>query len=272
MSSAESSRYKRDCPSCRTSSGSAAPVRYAHPDWPMVKCANCGLIYLEYVPKYDALYSEIAWTRQHKREEERRLKQSPIFARIDMMTRWRLGILGDATPAGGLTAWAKHGPVLDVGCSTGRAFADLPAGYIPNGIEIDAGAAATARALFESKGGRLINSDGVSGLEQFPAAYFTGISLWSYLEHEARPREALEGVRRVLREDGIVLVKVPNFDCWNRAILGVKWPGFRHPDHVQYFTPATLAWLAHATGFSAYFRLYGRIPLNDNMYAILRAA
>src|ERR1700687_1352123 len=149
--SEKSSRYRRDCPSCGASSNEASPVRYAHPDWPMVKCATCGLIYLEYVPSYSALYNEIAWTHQHKREEARRLKQSPIFARIDMMTRWGLGIFAEATPAGGLAAWAKPGPVLDVGCSSGEAFADLPAGYIPNGIEIDAGAAEKARAIFEPR-------------------------------------------------------------------------------------------------------------------------
>jgi SAM-dependent methyltransferase len=245
-------------------------VRYAHPDWPMVKCANCGLIFLEWVPVYDALYNDLAWTEQHKREEARRLKQSPILARIDMATRWRLGLFGDATPAGGLTAWAEPGPVLDVGCARGKAFAELPDGYVPHGVEIDSGAAAIARAVFEPKGGSVVNADGVSGLEQFPESHFTGVSLWSYLEHEARPREALENVRRVVRKDGIVLVKVPNFDCWNRSVLGAKWPGFRHPDHVQYFTPATLGWLADATGFDARFRLYGRIPVNDNMYAILK--
>lgn len=245
-------------------------MRYAHPDWPMVRCSTCGLIYLEWVPVYEKLYSELAWTHQHKREEQRRLEQSPILARLDMMTRWRLGLFGDATPAGGLTSWAKPGPVLDVGCSGGKAFAELPADYVPNGIEIDQDAAAKARAIFEPRGGRVANADGVSGLASFPQQYFTGVTLWSYLEHEARPREALEGVRRVVRPDGIVLVKVPNFDCWNRVVLGDKWPGFRHPDHVQYFTPATLERLANATGFDVRFRLYGRIPLNDNMYAILK--
>jgi hypothetical protein len=75
-----------------------------------------------------------------------------------------------------------------------------------------------------------------------------------------------------VRQDGIVLVKVPNFACWNRVLLGSKWSGFRNPDHVQYFTPPTLARLARACGFAVKFRLYGRIPFNDNMYAILRPA
>jgi SAM-dependent methyltransferase len=236
----------------------------------MVKCARCGLIYLEWVPAYNALYHELAWTKQREREEQRRLQKQPLLARIDLATRWRLGILGEATPAGGLKAWARPGPVLDVGCSTGKAFAALPDGYVPYGVEIEANAAKTANDIFAPRGGKAVNADGVGGISEFPAAMFTGISLWSYLEHEARPREALEAVRRVLRPDGIVLVKVPNYDCWNRSVLGSNWPGFRHPDHVQYFTPATLATLARATGFDVRFRLYGQIPLNDNMYAILR--
>jgi SAM-dependent methyltransferase len=269
LNAAPAGRVHRDCPACGTSAGGAAPVRYAHPDWPMVKCARCALIYLEWVPEYGALYNELAWTKQREREEQRRLRKQPLLARLDLATRWRLGLLGEATPAGGLTAWARPGAVLDVGCSTGKAFAKLADSYVPYGVEIEANAASAARAIFEPRGGKVVNADGVSGMVQFPAAMFSGISLWSYLEHEARPREALEAARKALRPDGILLVKVPNFNCWNRVVLGADWPGFRHPDHVQYFTPATLAFLAEATGFHSRFRLYGRIPVNDNMYAIL---
>src|ERR1700742_2517277 len=187
---APAGRVHRDCPSCRTPSAGAAPSRYSHPDWPLVKCPKCALVYLKEVPVYDALYDELAWTKQREREEQRRLKTQPIFARIDLMTRWRLGILGEATPAGGLGAWAKPGAVLDVGCSTGKAFAELPEGYVPFGVEIEAHAAQAAEAIFAPRGGKVINADGVSGIAQFLANYFSGISLWSYLEHEARPRES----------------------------------------------------------------------------------
>ena len=268
----DQTRIHRDCPACGGASAKAAPVRYEHPDWPMRRCADCDLVYLEWVPHYGALYDEIAWTKQHKKEEERRLKAMPILARLDMATRWRLGIFGDATPYGGLNAWAKPGPVLDVGCSTGKGFAGLKPDRIPHGIEIDAKAAEIAAQAFEPRGGKLIHADGISGLKQLPAKHFTGVTLWSYLEHEAQPRAALEETRRVLRDDGIALVKVPNFNCVNRMVLGRNWPGFRHPDHVQYFTPATLGAMARRAGFAVKFRLYGRIPTNDNMYAILRPA
>lgn len=236
----------------------------------MKRCQECDLIYLEWVPELSRLVKEMAWTEERTRNWERRLQEQPIFARLDQLTLWRTKMFGDATPARGLQAWAPLGPVLDVGCSTGKKFATLPRGYIPHGIEIEASAALKANKLFSERGGYAIHADGVSGLEKFPERYFSGVTLWSYLEHEARPSEALTGVRRVIRDDGVVLVKVPNFACWNRRFYGRKWPGFRHPDHVQYFTPRTLNYIAERAGFTAKFRLYGRIPFNDNMYAILR--
>lgn len=266
----EGGRTHRDCPSCGAPSGGAELLDYSHPDWPMRRCPRCRLIYLEYVPVFARLFDELSWTRQHARNWERRFQEQPILARLDKWTLWRTRLFGDATPAGGLKTYAEAGPVLDVGCSTGKGFQRLARRFIPNGIEIDRGAAGEAEKAFGPRGGRVINADGVTGLNEFPDAYFSGVTLWGYLEHEARPRESLLAVRRVLRKDGVVLVKVPNFDCWNRMALGAKWPGFRHPDHVQYFTPATLATLGKACGFESTFRLYGRIPINDNLYAVLR--
>jgi SAM-dependent methyltransferase len=261
------------CPCCDAPIDEASPYpRYAHPDWPMLRCASCDAIYLEYVPVFSRLVDELAWTQQRERNWERRFKEEPIMARLDKWTLWRLGLFGDPSPAGGIKAWAKPGPVLDVGCSIGASFAKLPAQYTPFGIEIERNAANAARQSFEPRGGKVINSDGVSGLAQLPGAFFTGVSLWGYLEHEARPREALEGVRRVIKPDGIVVIKLPNFDCWNRSVMGRKWTGFWHPDHVQYFTPAVLERMAKKCGFTAKFRLYGQIPVNDYMYANLTPA
>lgn len=263
-------KFHRNCPLCSTPPPGGAPLRYSHPEWPLKQCPECSLVYLEYAPVFERLEEELGFTQQYEKQWERRLKEQPILARLDKLTMWRLGLLGDPTPARGLASWAKPGPVLDVGCGTGDEFAKLPEGYIPYGIEIEKSAAAEAAAIFEPRGGKVLLADGVSGLAQFPDKYFNGVSMWGYLEHEANPKEALTGVRRVMKDDSIALVKVPNYACWNRTVLGNKWTGFWHPDHTQYFTPKTMARLAADCGFSAYFRLYGRIPLNDYMYVILR--
>jgi len=265
----EVAREHRDCPGCGTKPPRQT-LSYSHPDWPMKSCPGCGLVYLEWVPAQESLIDDIAFIDQHARYWENRLREQPILARLDKLTYWRLGLLGDPTPAGGLKAWAKPGPVLDVGCGTGKHFAKLPPGFVPYGIEIGRRAAARAAAIFEPRGGKVIQASGCEGLAQLPANFFTGVSLWGYLEHESQPRQALEGVRRVLMKDGVVLVKVPDFGCWNRSILGKRWTGFWHPDHTQYFTHTTMAKLAADCGFKARFRLYGRIPFNDYLYAILR--
>lgn len=95
----------------------------------------------------------------------------------------------------------------------------------------------------------------------------------SFLEHEAKPFELLRELRRVLRPDGAVVIKVPNFACWNRALRGNRWCGFRYPDHVNYFTPTTLARLAAEAGYRVVRqRASDRVPTSDNMYAVLGPA
>ena len=42
---------------------------------------------------------------------------------------------------------------------------------------------------------------GVSGLAQLPEKFFNGAALWGYLEHESSPKDALQGVRRVVKDD-----------------------------------------------------------------------
>jgi SAM-dependent methyltransferase len=265
-----SGRVHRNCPLCGTAPPDGPPLRYSDPEWPLKECPNCTMVYLEYVPNYARLEDELGFTTQHDKYWEKRLKEQPILATLDKLTLWRLGMFGDPTPAGGMRAWAKPGPVLDVGCGDGDEFAKLAPGYIPYGVEIERSAAETARGIFAPRGGQVILADGVSGLAQLPAEYFNGAAMWGYLEHEANPKDALKGLRRVLKKDAPVVVKVPNYGCWNRSILGKKWTGFWFPDHTQYFTPKTMRRMAEEAGFSAYFRLYGRIPFNDYMYAILR--
>jgi SAM-dependent methyltransferase len=264
-------RERRDCPACGAPPP-AATLSRSHPDWPMKRCPGCNLVYLEWVPAQTALVDDIAFVDQHARFWETRYQRQPILTRLDKLTYWRLGLLGDPTPAGGLKAWARPGPVLDIGCGTGKHFADLPPDYTPYGIEIGRKAAAAAQEIFAPRGGEVIHAPGCEGLAQLPADFFTGVSLWGYLEHESRPREALTAMRRVMKRDAVALIKVPDFGCWNRSLMGKGWTGYWHPDHTQYFTHATLASLARACGFECRFRLYGRIPFNDYLYAILRPA
>jgi len=96
-----------------------------------------------------------------------------------------------------------------------------------------------------------------------------GIVMISFLEHDVQPLQVLIAARRVLQPDGVVILKVPNLDCWNRRLQGKGWPGFRFPDHVNYFTPETLSQLVSKADLKIVrFSWRDRLPTSDNMWLV----
>jgi predicted SAM-dependent methyltransferase len=89
------------------------------------------------------------------------------------------------------------------------------------------------------------------------------------LEHEARPLDVLKECCRVLKPGGFIVVKVPNYATINRVVMARKWCGFRYPDHLNYFTPASLRNMAAAAAFTTHFRWLERMPSDDNMWGTL---
>ena len=44
----------------------------------------------------------------------------------------------------------------------------------------------------------------------------------SYLEHEDSPLEVLINSYNLMNSDGVLIIKVPNYDCFNRLLRGKK--------------------------------------------------
>ena len=118
-------------------------------------------------------------------------------------------------------------------------------------------------------GGECLHAAGAEGIWRWPEGKFAGVILHSYLEHEVDVRGVLAGIWRALRPGGKVYVRVPNFGSLNRRVIGASWCGFRHPDHVNYFTRATLGRFAREAGFA--MRLLNRwnLWLDDNIQVLL---
>jgi SAM-dependent methyltransferase len=148
-------------------------------------------------------------------------------------------------------------------------LAEFPPSFIPFGIEISLRLAAAADDAFRKRGGCVINAPCVDGLPRFGGGFFAAAALRSYLEHEAEPLRVLRNLSHVLAPGGVAVVKVPNFASINRRVMGKRWCGFRYPDHLNYFTPKTLAAMAAEAGFATGFGMTGRIPTSDNIWAVL---
>lgn len=261
----------RDCPLCGDGNAATPPSRFSRDPWDIKSCGSCGFTYITSAPHYEALSDEMAWEKSSKQETAYREATRGTQQRISKRTRWRMRILPRRTMPDLLLRHAEPGPVVDVGCGDGGQLAGLDARFVPHGVEISRDLAATAQAMFAERGGYAVHAPSVDGLAQFPAEFFTAATLRSYLEHEMNPRGVLRELKRTLKPGAVMIVKVPNFGSLNRRVMGLRWCGFRYPDHLNYFTPRTLTDMAAAEGFRTWFGPTWRLPTSDNMWALLRA-
>ena len=260
----------RACPACRK-----VPSRVAQAcvGYDVVACSGCDFVYLPVaIDSQNYVEGELAWENANNIKQAQRRAKTPLRTRLDMATRFRTKF-AKKTPADYLRR--AVGPtqgrprVLDIGCGAGAYLAGLAASYTPFGIEISTGLAATAREVFSKSGGDVLAMSSLDGLQHFEPGSMDAVVLRSYLEHESEPRPLLDGCARVLRKGGHVVIKVPNYASFNRRIMGARWCGFRYPEHVNYFTPASLRAMAKAAGFSMRQSFLDAAPTSDNMWCVL---
>jgi len=260
---------QRCCPLCGRDNGDQPNSRYSQGGWAVKDCADCGFVYIDSAPVYAAQSVQMAWERTTKIEETRRAELRPLSYKLSKRLRFRMRLLPRRTLARELTGRIAGGNVLDLGCGDGGALHGLSALFRPFGIDISQQLAGAADRLFRARGGYAVHAPSLDGLATFRDGSFAAVTLRSYLEHERQPLPVLREVARVLAPGGIAIVKVPNYGSLNRRVMGRKWCGFRYPDHLNYFTPATLRRMAAEAGLDTRFGVGGRLPTGDNMWAAL---
>lgn len=260
----------RDCPLCGRDNSGEPDNPYSYDVWKIKDCPACGFTYIELGPDYEQLFAELSWEATTRIEEQRRAELRPIGYKASKLTRLRMHVLPRKQMPLMLEAWAKPGNVVDLGCGDGGPLEQISPGFVPFGIEVSTTLAQAADARFRRRGGACANAPTLAGLRSFPDCFFTAATLRSYLEHEMHPLAVLSELYRTLAAGSVAIVKVPNYGSWNRMVMGAKWCGFRYPDHLNYFTPKTLAQMARKAGFTVHFGLTYTLPTSDNMYAVLK--
>lgn len=269
---------ERVCPLCGRDNHEQRPLPLSRGNWRLKCCVDCGFVYLENALRYEELRENHCWSMSRLAEKQYRHNEAGSWrepaGRPLRAVRKRLRSLLPRRKAARLTnRYVNSGAVLEVGCGHCQILKQLPERFTPCGIEIDARAAAKARHYVEARKGFLLHADGYGGLKSLPAASMSGVIMHSYLEHENQPLAVVVQAARVLVPGGALIVKVPNFGCFSRHILGNSWPGFRFPDHVNYFTPASLQRLVVAAGMEIVrCRWMDRLPTSDNVWLVARPA
>jgi SAM-dependent methyltransferase len=203
-----------------------------------VKCARCGLLYqnprptpaemeTHYPPEYES------YTHTINRKELSLLQRKVYQYGIDKRSRYVLN-------------HKSRGHLLDVGCSTGLFLHGMQqySNWELTGVEINPFAAEIAQ-----KQHNLDIHVGTLEQAQFSDKSFDAITLWDVFEHLHNPSGSLIEIHRVLKDDGILIVRVPNLDSWDAKLFGRYWAGLDAPRHLYVFNRDLLTKIFDKCGF-----------------------
>jgi SAM-dependent methyltransferase len=138
--------------------------------------------------------------------------------------------------------------VLDYGSGAGL-FLEVAheRGFEPYGIDLSPDAVAVAR----KRPGAARSYVGAPGdVPEIAAGGFDLVTMWSVLAHLPRPVDDLRTLRGLLAPDGMLLISTVNANSLTLKAYGLGWGGFT-PNHLVFFSPATLPRLLALAGFAA---------------------
>ncbi|MCU0241028.1 MAG: methionine biosynthesis protein MetW, partial [Vicinamibacteria bacterium] len=152
-------------------------------------------------------------------------------------------------------SFAKLAPVVDLGCGRGEFLEILRAqGVAARGLELNAAFASECR----ERGLEVETADLIAGLKRMPTDSVGGIFASQVAEHlpPAVLAEMLSEARRVLRQDGLLILETVN----PRSLIGFLEIYLRDLSHERALHPETLRFMAAAAGFTD-VRIEWRAPV-----------
>lgn len=143
--------------------------------------------------------------------------------------------------------------LLDIGCGDGGFISSLATdGWRVAGTEMAALGSHEQSASVNICRQELINCG-------FAEAEFDIITMWHSLEHLAEPLVYLKEAKRVLKERGVLLLEVPNFNSWQAAIFKNNWFHLDVPRHIFHYDKKSLALILEKNNFKIVKVSYGSL-------------
>ncbi len=135
---------------------------------------------------------------------------------------------------------------LDIGCAMGVLLEEAKKeGFRVEGIDIsrDAVSYCLKQNLRAYQGT-------VYTVKQLKDSSFDVISAFQIIEHERDPLRMMNRVYKLLKKGGLLVLATPNQGGIWQKIMGKRWFGYRHPEHVVLLDFDTMRKLLQKTGFS----------------------
>ncbi len=140
---------------------------------------------------------------------------------------------------------SRPGRLLDIGCATGNFLYSMRrAGWEVFGVETNENACLYAREVM-----KLDVFNGGVLQAKYDSEYFDVVNMSQVLEHFPNPLDELKETYRILKKNGILIIKLPNLSKLETAIFGKYWYAWDLPRHRFHFSVKTLSNLLDKANF-----------------------
>lgn len=202
-------------------------------EWPHRACKDCGHVWVDgSAPSADNEYFESDDYARWRTESETLRRRQVEMAQERIA--W-LGLLAE-TP----------GSVLEFGCSTGEATANLAArGWTAAGLDPSVPAIEVARDRYGVPEFGIGITPEQAGVQ---AADHDLVMAFHVIEHIPDPNEFAQLVAASLKPGGHLYLRLPNWDSWSRRVFGDRWPD-NMAEHLHHFSERSMGRFLSRHGF-----------------------
>jgi len=222
-----------------------------HKDWKIGKCSRCGLVQVAPMPsqtEINALYHE---DMEHFEPYIDQMEVHKLYFRkkIDEIG-FRIYDLGFRNNTSkrflNRKSYIVNRKLLDIGCAMGALLAEATkVGYKADGVDISKDAVGYCK-----KQGFTVYNGTVQGLgKTLKSGSYDVVTAFQIIEHERDPLTMMKRIYNLLNHDGMVVLATPNYGGFWRRVMGKRWFGFRHPEHVVLLDFQSMRILLEKAGF-----------------------
>ncbi|UJS17644.1 MAG: class I SAM-dependent methyltransferase [Candidatus Jettenia sp.] len=200
----------------------------------MVKCKNCGLVYLNSRPNQQTLLK--LYADYHQREG----KDEDVWARLMEKNFKEVSLLLNKI-------FPEKGKILDVGCGYGH-FIEImqDCGWFAQGVDPSSG------TLYHAKKKGLNVIETSFDDSSFPDNFFDVVTAFYVLEHLPDPLSTAKKIFKMLKPGGVIVIRVPHTTPIVRflSVFTIDNNLYDAPYHLYDFSPMTITVLLKKAGFS----------------------
>ncbi len=133
----------------------------------------------------------------------------------------------------------KNVKVLDIGCGFGQSLGyHRERGCDVYGVEADN----NIRKVIEKYGFNV--KVGLFDASDYKDDFFDYVTMDQVLEHTINPIEIMEGIEKIIKENGKIVISIPNSNGWGAKVFGKRWINWHIPYHLQHFSEKSIRIMA----------------------------